>query len=324
MATSAGGQLDTPVLLVVFNRPDTTARVFERVREARPRRLFVAADGPRPGRPEDRERCAATRAVVERVDWPCEVLRDYSDENLNCRRRPQTAIRWAFSHAERLIVLEDDCLPEATFFRFCDEMLERHALDARVMCVTGTNLLGSWNAERQSYHFSLVGNGWGWASWRRAWDLYDPEMRAWSSAEARAIVARELFALARSTSRAACYDLTHAGKLDAWDYQWELCRVLQSGLTVVPSVNLVCNIGCGADATHTVDGNARFSGLPVEPLRFPLRRPLGVVRDVEFDRRVLALQEPWSWRLLVPSPVRDRLRPLRRAVQRALRGAFAG
>jgi len=319
MVDPHGFRLDTPVLLVIFNRPDTTAQVFERIREARPRRLLIAADGPRPGRPEDRERCAAARAVVERIDWPCEVLRDYSDRNLNCRCRPQTALRWAFSRSERVIVLEDDCIPDPSFFRFCQEMLDRYAEDARVMCVTGTNLLGKWRAERQSYHFSLLGNSWGWASWRRAWDLYDPEMRAWGSDEARAIMSRDVFRLARSKVRVACFDLTYQGKLDAWDYQWELCRVLQSGLTVVPSVNLVCNVGCRSDATHTHDPSSEFARLRVETMRFPLRAPLGVVRDLEFERRALALQEPWNWRLLVPAQVRDRLRPIRRAMQQAVR-----
>jgi hypothetical protein len=312
-------QLETPVLLVIFNRPETTARVFENIRAAQPRRLFIAADGPRPGRPGERERCQTVRAIVERIDWPCDVKRDYADENLGCRRRPQTAFRWAFSQAERLIVLEDDCLPDPSFFRFCQEMLERYADDERVMCITGTNMLGRWKADRQSYHFSLIGCSHGWASWRRAWNLYDPDMSAWGLPEARAIVERELFSLARSKPRRWDYGVTFEGKLDAWDYQWEMCCVLQSGLTVIPCVNLVRNIGYNSEATHTKDPQLPEAKLPVFPLEFPLRPPLGVVRDHDFERRSLVLQQvPWNWRQMVPAPVRVRLRPVVRALRRRL------
>lgn len=309
--TESKFQLDTPVLFIIFNRPDTTARVFEAIRAAKPRMLFIAADGPRPNIPGDAERCAATRAVVEHIDWDCDVRRDYSEKNMNCRYRPQSAISWAFSQCERVIILEDDCLPDPSFFRFCQEMLLHFANDERVMCIGGTNLLETWKADIQSYHFSLLCGTWGWASWRRAWALYDPDMLAWSNPETRAILDRKLFSLSPSKHSRRDYELTYQGKLDAWDYQWEMSRILQSGLIVIPSVNLVQNIGFRADAMHTFDSDHPNAKRIARKLEWPLRPPLGVVRDIEFDRKAFnMMQSRFNWRSLIPEPIRIFLRPL--------------
>jgi hypothetical protein len=309
--TESKFHLDTPVLFIIFNRPDTTARVFEAIRAAKPRMLFIAADGPRPNIPGDVERCAATRAVVERIDWPCDVRRDYSEKNMNCRYRPQSAIRWAFSQAERVIILEDDCLPDPSFFHFCQDILLRFANDERVMCIGGTNLLGTWKADIQSYHFSFMSSSSGWASWRRAWDLYDPDMEAWGNPEASATLDRDLFSLAPSKKRRKYYELTYQGEMDAWDYQWEMCRILQSGLTVTPSVNLVQNIGYHAEAMHTFDVNHPHAKLTARNLEWPLRPPFGIVRDIEFERKFLSVIEiRFNWRSLIPEPIRIFLRPL--------------
>ncbi len=313
-------QAKTPVLLILFNRAGSTRQAFEAIRRVRPPRLLIAADGPRPQRPDDREKCAAARRVVEAVDWPCEVTRDYSDVNLGCRRRPQTAITWAFGLSERVVVLEDDCLPNASFFRFCDDMLERFADDERVMTVGGTNMLGSWKADRQSYHFSLLCGTPGWASWRRAWRHYDPDMRAWALPEVRELVHREIFSRAFSKSRQADYEFTFQGKLDAWDYQWELARTLQSGLAVLPAVNLVQNTGFDAEATHSRDPDHPWARLPLLPLQWPLRPPFGVYRDLDFEKQSLAvLQSRTNWLNYVPDPVIDTLRPFVRAARRVLR-----
>jgi len=304
-------QLDTPVLFIIFNRPDTTARVFEAIRAAKPKMLFIAADGPRPNKPSDLESCAATRAIVENVDWDCDVRRDYSVKNLGCRYRPQSAISWAFSQSEHLIILEDDCLPDPSFFRFCQEMLLRFANDERVMCIGGTNLLGAWKADFQSYQFSFFSSSSGWASWRRAWNFYDPDMLAWGKPEVRDIIYRELYSLAPSKHFLRDYDNTFEGKIDGWDYQWEMCRVLQSGLTVIPSVNLVQNIGFTADATHSNNANHPHAKLSAQNLEWPLQPPFGVVRDVEFDKELLiAYRRPFNWRTLIPERVRVFLRPL--------------
>ncbi len=170
--------MDTAVALLLFRRPEETARVFERIREARPSRLFLIADGPRPGNEEDARGCEEARAVVERVDWPCDVVRDFAEENLGLKRRIPSGLDRVFSEVEEAIVLEDDCLPHPSFFPYCAELLDRYRDDERIVHITGSQLLRIPPAEA-SYHFSRYPHVWGWASWRRAWDLYDVDLADW-------------------------------------------------------------------------------------------------------------------------------------------------
>src|SRR5687767_13684909 len=163
----------TPVALLVFNRPQATARVFEAVARARPPRLLVVADGPRADRPDDGELCHQTRAIIERVDWPCEVMKDYSDTNLGCRKRVSSGLDWVFSNVADAIILEDDCLPEPSFFPFCEELLERYRDDERVAMIRAGNFLEGRRVASTSYYFSRWFHIWGWATWARAWKHND-------------------------------------------------------------------------------------------------------------------------------------------------------
>ena len=172
--------MDTAVALIIFRRPELTARVFERIREARPPKLFVIADGPRPGNAEDVRLCANTRAVVEEVDWPCEVVRDFADENLGLKRRIPSGLDRVFEEVTEAIILEDDCLPDPSFFPYCEELLERYRDDERVIHISGSQLLPD-PPKKWSYHFSRGPAVWGWATWRRAWELYDVELADWHS-----------------------------------------------------------------------------------------------------------------------------------------------
>lgn len=284
----------TPVALLVFNRPEVTARVFAAIREARPERLLVVADGPRADRPTDRDKCAAVREIVEQVDWPCKVDRLYAETNLGCRRRVASGLEWVFCMVEEAIILEDDCLPAPSFFRFCQEMLAEYRDDERVMMVSGSNMLGEWKSAVQSYHFSYYGGIWGWACWRRAWRHYDVDMPLWHDPEIRERV-RDVLGLPRHFRlRAKAFDKTAAGTIDTWDYQWSFARLMQSGLTVVPAVNLISNIGFGREATHTKNPRATVANLEVTPCRFPLvvNRFVAVDRayDIAFMEMMLAQQ----------------------------------
>ena len=174
-------QLETPVSFFIFNRPETTLRVFEEIRKARPPRLLVVADGPRPDHVEDIQNCAQARALLERVDWPCELLLNYSDQNLGCKQRVSRGLDWVFQNAEQAIILEDDCLPHPTFFRFCDELLKYYRSDERIMHISGDNFQWGRKSGESSYYFSLYPHVWGWATWASRWKKYDVDMRAWSS-----------------------------------------------------------------------------------------------------------------------------------------------
>lgn len=281
-----------PVAFFVFNRPATTRRVFERIRAARPPRLLVVADGPRADRPGEAARCAEARAAAGAVDWPCQVDTHYAEANLGCRRRISSGIDWVFSQVEEAIILEDDCLPEPDFFRFCSELLARYRDDARIFMVSGNNFLFGREASRYSYYFTRYLHIWGWASWRRAWAHYDVAMRRWPELRQGPWLADELGMPEVAGHFHNRFDATHAG-LDTWDYQWVFSAWLQHGCAVAPARNLVRNIGVGAGATNT--HNAPVEALaPTAPLAFPLRHPPGVRVNRSADRlesRLLGLRK---------------------------------
>jgi hypothetical protein len=291
----AAPAVDTPILLLVFNRPEYTLRVLERLREVRPARLYVAADGPRPGKKEDPGRCEAVRQAIDGIDWPCKVRRLFQDRNLGCKRGVETGIDWFFEQVDSGIILEDDCVPDPTFFPFTQSMLQRYANDERVMMVSGTNRVGRWDRDGCSYHFSRHGVIWGWATWRRAWAQHDRTLAAWEDPSVRAHVAR-LLGPEQYGVCAPQFEAVRRGQLDTWDYGW-MFTVMRHGLAVVPSVNLITNIGFGQDATHTFNEFSSGANLETQRMQFPLRHPAAVEPDVEYDAHVVELARP-RFRLL--------------------------
>ncbi|MDX6617028.1 MAG: hypothetical protein QOD60_2119, partial [Solirubrobacterales bacterium] len=275
------GGVETPVAMLIFNRPETTSRVFETVRQARPERLMVVADGPRPDVEGEAERCAQARAVTEAVDWPCEVLRDYSEVNLGCRLRVSSGIDWVFEQAEEAILLEDDCLPDPSFFGYCEELLDHYREDERVMHISGDNLCFGRRGDA-SYYFSRFPHIWGWATWRRAWDKYDLNVGRWAAGDKDAYLAGFDDDGERQFWR-QIWDESAAGRVKTWDYQWMFALVANNGLAINPNVNLVSNIGFGAGSTHTEEDPDEIGNLPVEPIESPLRHPAEVARDREAD-----------------------------------------
>ncbi len=281
--------LDIPVLFVIYRRPDVTRRVFEAIAAAQPRRLFLAADGPATA--GDQEACDGARASVSRIDWECEVSRDFSDRNLGLNRRMISAIDWVLRESESAIVIEDDCLPHPDFFRFCSLMLERYRHDARILHVSGE----CYRAERageHSYFFSKYPLAWGWATWRRAWSLFDAAMTTWPHVRMQP-AAQALFD--SEDERAywtSTFDLLHrqqlTGRMGSWDYAWYYACMMH-GLSIHPAVNLVSNIGSGPLASNTLD-LGDLSNRPTSSLDEPLRHPPSIVRDRQadvdtFDRR---------------------------------------
>lgn len=268
----------TPVIFLVFNRPELTARVFERIRAARPPQLLVVCDGPRANRPEEAEKVTAVRTLIEQgVDWPCTILRNYAEKNLGCRARVASGLTWAFEQVPEAIVLEDDCLPDPSFFPFCEDLLARYRDDERVMHIAGTNLSAPYVRRSSSYWFSHQPCIWGWASWRRAWRHYDLEMTSWA---ARMENLRLSFASNWETYHwlpilAQAYH--EPEKTNTWDFAWTYtCRSLL-GLCIIPQNNLVENLGFGSDASHTTTANPRLR-VPTRDAG-PMRHPSAVERD---------------------------------------------
>jgi hypothetical protein len=274
---------DVPVALFIFNRPDLTFRVFEEVAKQRPKKLLLIADGPR--NEAEREACEKTRSVAERIDWDCEVLTNFSNENLNCKQRFTTGFRWIFENCETAIIFEDDCLPHPTFFPYCEELLDRYKDDERVMTISGDNFQFGTRRSEYSYYFSRYSHTWGWASWRRAWKLFDPEASAWPELRK----GNRLLELLGDEEVAAywlrTFDSQFAGTADdVWDFQWAISCWAQSALTILPEVNLISNIGWRSDATHTKDELSAVGNLQTYPMEFPIKHPPVMVRDRDADR----------------------------------------
>ncbi|QXE92322.1 glycosyltransferase family 2 protein [Geomonas subterranea] len=278
-------QMRSPVAFFIFNRPDTTARVFEAIRKAAPPTLLVIADGPRSDREGEAEKCAAARAIASNVDWPCQVLLNFSDVNLGCKRRISSGMDWVFGTVGEAVILEDDCVPEPTFFRFCDELLEKFRDDDRVAMISGNNFHGDSAEITESYYFSRRPHIWGWATWRRSWRRYDVEMKSWPAVKKSGWL-KQLFPQ-RAVARywRVLFDAVHRGDIDTWDHQFTYCCFLHDTLCVMPAVNLVSNIGFGEEATHT-KAVTEHAGLPTRAMAFPLLHPCEMKRNVLLDSQL--------------------------------------
>jgi hypothetical protein len=272
--------MKTPVAFIIFNRPDTTNRVFEEIVKAKPSTLLIVADGPRTDKPGDIEKCSAARAVVEKIDWDCEVLRNYSDVNLGCKRRVSSGLDWVFDNVEEAAILEDDCLPDQSFFIFCSEMLDRFRNSKNIMHISGTNLLAG-HPMKNSYLFSRYGGIWGWATWKRAWRYYDESMLAWEKLRDNS---RWLELVCETSeevkSRIETFNKVFGNEFDTWDYQW-ICKTL-GWLKYNSKNNLIENIGFREDATHTHVVNDLFM-VKKEPLNIPFLHETSIARNLEFD-----------------------------------------
>lgn len=272
-----------PIVFIIFNRPDTTQQVFEEIRKIRPSKLYIIADGPRLHVSTDAERCAQCRQIIEMVDWPCEVTKDYSGSNLGCAVRVATGLDNAFKKFDKLIVLEDDCLPDPTFFPYCEELLNRYEHTPEVLHITGTNCSFGAYQGRESYYFSKYAHVWGWASWRRAWKHYDLKMRDWPEFSKEGLSTIVQSRGERQFFERVCNGLYTAEKPHTWDFQLTFSVWNANGYSIIPKVNLISNIGFHAEATHTKKEDSHLSRIPVAPMVFPLIHPTKIERCCTAD-----------------------------------------
>jgi hypothetical protein len=287
-AFTTPGPLETAVLMIIFNRPETTTKVFEAVRQAKPKRLYVAADGPRPDVPGDIGRCAEARKIVQLVDWECDVKTLFWDKNLNCGIAPSSAITWFFRYETEGIILEDDCLPSQSFFWYCQELLQRFRDDTRVMHIGGNNFLANWKKDGDySYYFSRSGHIWGWATWRRAWSKFDFTISRYGKLKRNGYFNRFFYNWFERFYRLRKFEKTivNEHEITWWDYQWDFARYINSGLAIVPEVNLVRNIGFDELATHTRNARSADARLEAHNIELPLRHPPFMLIDKESEER---------------------------------------
>jgi hypothetical protein len=274
--------MQTPVAFIIFNRPDTTSRVFEAIRQAKPPLLLVIADGARSSKPGEAAKCAATRAIIDRVDWDCEVRTNYSDVNLGCGKRVSSGLDWVFQEVEEAIILEDDCLPHFTFFQFCEELLAYYRNDTRIMAISGNNFQRGKKYSDDSYYFSRYNHVWGWASWRRAWQHYDFTISKWPQVRDEGWLNSVLEDRHSIRDWSIEFEQMYKGEKDTWDYQWTFACWIQNGLTILPEVNLISNIGFNADATHTTK-DSPFANQALGSIDFPLSHPSFILRNTKAD-----------------------------------------
>jgi hypothetical protein len=240
--------------------------VFEQIRKAKPKRLYIAADGPRAGCPADGELCSRARNVIDQVDWDCELKTNFRAENAGCKECVSAAITWFFAQEDEGIILEDDCLPANSFFKFCDTLLEKYRHDAGVRHITGCNLQQGQKWGDGSYYFSNMTHVWGWAGWKRVWKDYDKDLDKFEKEEMTARL-QDIFdnpLVVELYNK--IFDEVKAGKVDAWGYQLDFANFFNKGLTIIPNENLISNIGFRSDATHTIDSNSIYAGIPVREI----------------------------------------------------------
>lgn len=273
---------ETPILFLIFNRPDTSERVFDAIRKAKPTRLYVAADGPRGGNENDLLNCPKTRAVIN-VDWDCEVKLLFREQNLGCKQAVNQAITWFFEQEEQGIILEDDCLPHPSFFPYCETLLEYYKDEEKVMLISGDNFQNGKVRGDASYYFSRYNHIWGWASWRRAWKHYDVDMKTFPEMKKQEFLNAIFPNKKVQNFWMRNFETAYNNKINTWDYQWTYCVFKEKGISVLPNTNLISNIGFGDNSTHTANINKLLANLPIDEIYFPLTHPEKIEIDHKAD-----------------------------------------
>jgi len=262
-----------PVALFVYKRVDVAERVFQRIAAARPRQLLIVADGPEVE--SDRPACEACRGLAQRVDWDCELLLNYSTSHLGLRQRLISGLNWVFDNTEEAILLEEDCLPDPSFFPFCTELLERYRETPRLMMISGRGLVDTNPADgpAYSYRFRPLGSIWGWATWRRAWQGCDFEMRAWADLHKTGWLEERFKNPFTAMRLRRGFNLEFMKVSEEWAYSWFLYCLLRGGLAAVPTVHMVTNVGIRDDATNTKPALMEPEEWDPQTMEFPLCHP---------------------------------------------------
>ena len=306
--------MQTPVLFIVFNRFDTTRIVFDQIRKQTPKQLFIAADGPRKYIQDEKIKCDFIKNwLIANIDWDCRIHTLFRKENIGCGRGPFTAINWFFEHVNEGIILEDDCIPADSFFKFCEENLNRYRNNDNISIISGNNFLPSKSAQFSSdYYFSVFPSTWGWATWKRTWEGYKFIVPKWSYQEEISLK-KFLFSDYKYSqwwiNQLHC--MQNAKPEDMWDFQFYFHCMKRKQLAIIPKVNLVSNIGFGESATHTTDKQSNIANLPTYELEFPLRHPEKIERNYEAD---LFVQKLLFGEVEPVSPVRQFKRWLKKSI----------
>lgn len=293
-----------PVALIFFNRPTQLKQVFESVKKYKPNELFLIQDGPRDGHESDVKNIEECRAIVENIDWNCKVYKNYSDKNLKTGKRIYSGISWAFEYTDRLIILEDDCLPSHSFYSFCEEILEKYLSDPRVGMISGMNHLESFDTIPYDYLFASVGSIAGWATWKRSWETIDYNMNYLNDENIVRLLSnyfkhnnKDKNLINRGLKLKSIVE--KGGQLTSWSYQRGINDFLNSALIVVPKYNLMSNIGISDEGVHTPNDIRKVPKqlqklykLKLYEMKFPIKHPEYIIEDIEYNYRVDKMMKP--------------------------------
>lgn len=281
---------DTPILFLIFNRPDTSIQVFEQIKKIKPKYLFVAADGAREHVEGEKQKCELTRDIIKNVDWDCEIKTLFREENWGCGPAVSGAISWFFDQVEYGIILEDDCLPSLTFFTYCQELLVKYKEDPQVMLIGGNNFQNGIIRGKGSYYFSQYPHIWGWASWRRAWQYYEYDIQGLD-----AFLKTGISTIFKTATEKKYWEKVFLkvsqGKANTWDYQWVYAIWKNKGYSISPNVNLVVNLGFRNSSTHTFLRDSRRDNLKCEDIVFPMQHP---PKKIEFEADLITFKNVYG------------------------------
>lgn len=282
---------ETPVLFLIFNRPDTTQVVFDAIKKIKPKYLYVSADGSRDTKPNEKLQCEQTRDIIKQIDWDCNLKTLFREKNLGCKVAVSSAITWFFDNVEEGIIIEDDCLPNESFFYFCQTLLERYRYDNRVMQIGGVNFQDGIKRSDGSYFFCRKNHIWGWATWRRSWALYDVKMKNYPNFKANNQILNIFNNKKMAETLTANFDKVYENKIDTWDIQWEYTILSNNGIVILPQINLVSNIGFRHDATHTTGHDEMLANKPTFQLS-EIIHPSFMIPNIEADNYIFNKEHP--------------------------------
>ena len=288
---------DTPILFLIFNRPNEAQQVFNQIKKVKPRFLFIAADGPRDGNLQDIEKCTQARKILEQIDWNCELKILFREKNLGCGRGVSSAISWFFGQVEEGIILEDDCFPSDSFFYFCKKMLVEYRNNSQIFSICGSNFLHKPFQAQAGYYYSQHHIIWGWATWKRAWDRYDYSLSGWKDFLNRELVI-QLMENYYHKNKVIIDRLTHdfdmfvEGKIDTWDFQWFYTCIINNAFSLIPTHNLISNIGI--DGAHSVGSESKNHNIPFFNIDIDLiKKPEAFVSNFKLERAIFKHHNLW-------------------------------
>lgn len=269
MPSAINYKMKSPILFIIYNRPELTRKVFQAIKIVKPRKIYIAADGAKKNISGDMNKVLESRAIISDINWKCKVRTLFRDENYGCKKQVSSAISWFFDNEKEGVIIEDDCLPSTDFFRYCDFLLERYRFDNRIMMITGTNFQGVSNCQEDffySNHYSV----WGWATWQRAWTFYDIKMNLWRYPQIKKDINFRFQNSWISTYLRYFFRSLHLNSIDTWDIQWAFACLIQAGLCVTPKKNLVTNIGVyGTHSNQKVTNSHFLKTYPLSVKKYP-------------------------------------------------------